>query len=131
MENVFNQFWSWIFVAVIVYVGGVVSKTVATRYGWRGTEVAPSLYDVTLPMHPLAVAFVVGLAPWPTLHAIEDIPDLVHRLLARGAWFCLAGAMSGQIYESLKSLIGGTDDVLLGRLKRAVSTPPANPPDEV
>jgi hypothetical protein len=94
-----------------------------------------SWYDVTVRVHPLVIGALFGLLPLPTLTAIEEIaqnPDAGRSALlaARCAWFCLAGALSGQVYEAVKfaftegrHLIGSR----LGALFGAAPAPPAAP----
>jgi hypothetical protein len=99
LPHVVEQGWSFVAVALLVYQIGVASKAIATRFGWRGPG---SWYDLTLRLHPLAGGALFGLIPLPTLDAIDSIEGTAARIAARCGWFLLAGAVCGQVYESVK-----------------------------
>ncbi len=66
-----------------------------------------SWYDITLRIHPLIAGVLFGFLPLPTLHVIDSLgkdqdAGPYSLLAARCAWFMLAGAMEGQIYEIVK-----------------------------
>ncbi len=92
-----RQLWTFIVVALLVYQLGVTSKGIAAEKGWRGPH---RIYDLTLRMHPL-LSFVFGFLPLPTLDAIDALTG-AELIVARCAWFMLAGALCGQVYEIIK-----------------------------
>lgn len=68
---------------------------------------AASWYDMTLRVHPLIAGAAFGFLSLPSLNVIDALakdpevgPNAV--LAARCAWFMLAGALSGQVYEAVK-----------------------------
>lgn len=97
-----SQLWSFVTVAFLVYALGVLSKAIATKKGWRGTEENPSWFDIWMRFAPFPAGFAIGLIPFPCLHAIEQIGDGAWNppeVAARAGWFMLAGAVCGQVYE--------------------------------
>lgn len=133
-----EQFWSWIVVAVLVYVGGVVSKMVAAKKGWRAPadakDTEKTWYDATLPAHPLLAGALLGLFPWPTLHVINEMAGGAGpQLVARVGWFCLAGAFCGKVYETIDNIVDGLDDLVLDAIRKhlRVDVPPSRPPSRV
>lgn len=118
--SVLAQLWSFFAVAIIIYRLGKTSKAIAERLGWRSVRQAgakpaergdseappgdPKLatwYDLTLRLHPLIVGALFGFLPLPTLEIINTLEGSA-LLAARCFWFMLAGALSGQVYESVK-----------------------------
>jgi hypothetical protein len=90
-----------------------------------------SWYDITLRLHPLVVGALFGFLPLPTLNVIDGIakdPEAGASALlaARCAWFMLAGALSGQIYEAVKFAFGEGRARILALFGR--SPPPPPPP---
>lgn len=92
-----------------------------------------SWYDITLRMHPLVAGALFGFLPLPTLEVIDAIgkdpeagPNAL--LAARCAWFMLAGALSGQVYEAVKFAFTEGRSRLLALVGR---TPPPPPPPAV
>lgn len=85
-----------------------------------------SWYDITLRVHPLVAGALFGLVPLPTLHVIDALAaeDLGSMIAARCAWFMLAGALSGQVYEAIKFAFTEGRTRLLGLIGRRPSTPP-------
>jgi len=90
-----------------------------------------SWYDITLRLHPLIGGALFGLLPLPTLHVIDEIAKDPEAgpyafLAARCAWFMLAGALSGQVYEAIKFAFTEGRARLLALIGR--SPPPPPPP---
>lgn len=131
VETAVTQLWSFLAVALAVNALGTVSKRIATKLGWRryrSSEVAALLatyrdapreissggvalptdaswYDITLRLHPLVAGALFGLLPLPALNVIDALGkegEASAYLAARCAWFMLAGALSGQVYEAVK-----------------------------
>lgn len=152
-----EQLWSFIAVALAVNTLGTVSKRIADRMGWRKyrrSDVAKvveaargqasddsgdiplpddaSWYDITLRAHPLIAGALFGLLPLPTLEVIEGIakdPEAGPYALiaARAAWFMLAGALSGQVYEVVKFAFTEGRARVLALIGRAPTRAPAAP----
>jgi hypothetical protein len=64
-----------------------------------------SWYDITLRVHPLIAGALFGFLPLPTLEvidALEKDKGVGAVIAARCLWFCLAGALSGQLYGAIK-----------------------------
>jgi hypothetical protein len=96
-----RQLWTFVVVALVVYQGGLVSKSLATRAGWRAKDGdPPTWFDLSMRFMPLLVGGLFGLLPLPTLDAIDQIAEPGTRVLTRVAWFTLAGALCGQVYEA-------------------------------
>lgn len=146
------QLWSFVAVALAVNALGTVSKRIADKLGWRsyrGRDVRKVLaaartsttgsdpdmplpadaswYDITLRLHPLIAGACFGFLPLPTLEVIDAIakdpeagPNAA--LAARCAWFMLAGALSGQVYEAVKFAFSEGRARILGLLGRPASS---------
>lgn len=151
---VFEQLWSFVAVAMAVYLFGNASKSVADHYGWRhyrGRDVKALLdqaraagessadvplpadaswYDITLRLHPLVGGALFGLLPLPALHVIDKMfkeGDLSGGYAARCLWFMLAGALSGQIYELVKFAMTQGRARLLSLIGIAATSPSSKP----
>lgn len=129
----FTQGWSFISVALFVYFAGQSAKNLAQRKGWRAAhEDEASWFDATLPMQPLLVGALLMQIPFPIWSAIDGLGKdpsggVWTEAAARAAYGALAGALCGQIFEIIQTLIrfgrkrlGISDD---GR-KTPVSTAP-------
>lgn len=132
-----SQYWSFVAVAALVYVAGVVVKRIVSRFwplpetacvaGYReapGMEhpdvpVLRRLYDATLPGHALVVGFVFGFVPLP-------VPEWVGDGISRCFWFMLAGALCGQLYESIQRFARA----LFGAPNGRATQPPKEPAEE-
>lgn len=120
-----EQLWSFVAVALAVHAFGRVSKRIADRFGWRRyrrSDIAKLVsaargmssgdvplprdatwYDLTLRLHPVIAGALFGFLPLPSLNVIDALPAETGQLLAaRCAWFMLAGALCGQVYEAVK-----------------------------
>lgn len=110
------QVWSFIAVAFAVHALIDASKRIAERLHWRRprrrkgdpptTPEDVTWFDIALRVLPLVYGGLFGLAPLPTLHVIDALwnhsPDAL--IVARCAWFMLAGALCGQVYEAVRFL---------------------------
>jgi len=98
-----RQLWTFVAVSLLVYQGGLASKATATRLGWRAAPgEKPKPWDIWMRVGPLVVGALFGLLPLPALDAVEAIADPGARMLTRCAWFLLAGALCGQVYEAAR-----------------------------
>ena len=101
----FQQFWSSLVVAVVIYLGGVSAKKVAQIWVPKGTpeDKQPRwyrLWDATIDWHPIAVGGLLGLVPWP-------VPEFIHHWWVRDLWFMGVGAVCGQIFRVVKTTFDG------------------------
>lgn len=119
-QSLVAQLWSFVAVAIGVYQLGQAFKVLADRMGWRRVRrrdvikvladpasAAPvpllaSNFDVALRVYPIVCGALFGFVPLPTLHVIDRLEEPSELVAARCAWFMLAGALSGQVYESVK-----------------------------
>lgn len=111
-----EQIWSFVAVAFAVHALTDASKRIAERLHWRRPRrrkgdppTRPedvTWFDIALRVLPLLYGMLFGFAPLPTLHVIDALwnrsPDAL--IVARCAWFMLAGALAGQIYEFVRFL---------------------------
>lgn len=153
-----EQLWSFLAVALAVHALGNVSKGIADRFGWRryrrrdaqrlievakreaGATPAPmplpepaSWYDITLRAHPLIAGAAFGFLDLPSLNVIDALakdPEVGPNALlaARCAWFMLAGALCGQVYEAVKFAFVEVRARLLGLVGK--SAPSSTPDDD-
>ena len=101
--DVLRQMWSFVAVSLLVYQGGLASKTLASRFGWRAKEgEKPKAWDIWMRVGPLFVGGLFGFLPLPTLDAIDSMTDPGEVVIARIGWFVLAGALCGQVYEAAR-----------------------------
>lgn len=133
-----EQIWSFIAVAFAVNALTSSSKRIAERLHWRlprtpaGTATKPedvTWFDIALRILPLLYGGAFGFAPLPTLHVIDELwtraPGSL--IFARSAWFMLAGALAGQIYEFVRFLLTlGRERLtaLFGKKARSDTTDP-------
>lgn len=108
---VFTQGWSFLAVALTVYMLGQSAKNLAERKGWRAAhEDEASWFDATLPIQPLLVGSLLMQLPFPVWAAIDGLgkdPNggVWTEAAARLAYGALAGALCGQIFEIIQTLI--------------------------
>lgn len=88
--------WSGWLVAVLIIVGGQISKGIARARGWRGPN---SVYDLTLRAHPIVVGFLFGFIAFPTFEAIDTLEPRTSLVLVRCCYFAGWGCISGQLFE--------------------------------
>lgn len=131
-----EQIWSFVAVAFAVHALIDASKRVAERLHWRRPRRRKSdpptkledvtWFDIALRILPLIYGGLFGLAPLPTLHVIDALWDRTPDALvfARVAWFMLAGALAGQVYEFVRFLW------TLGRERLAALFGKKAPPDD-
>ena len=98
-----ETYWSFVAVAIAVYLLGEVSKRIAKAIGWRPINPeqrsrAAIFYDATMPVHALIAGALFGLLAFP-------VPVWVGTdMIARCLYFTLAGALCGQLYEAAKRI---------------------------
>jgi len=116
------QYWSFVVVAVFVYLLGESGKRLAFWMKLRTPTGVPTpdtflahVYDVSLPVQPLIAGALFGFVPLPVPAWVGE--DLV----AHCGWFLLAGALCGQVYEAIKRTIWKTAEI---KSQRATTTPP-------
>jgi hypothetical protein len=98
-----RQLWSFIAVSLLVYQGGLASKTLAARLGWRAAAgEKPKAWDIWMRIGPLFIGGLFGFLPLPTLDAIDGLTEPSELVIARIGWFMLAGALCGQVYEAAR-----------------------------
>lgn len=154
-----EQLWSFLAVALAVHALGGVSKRIADRFGWRkyrrrdaqrliemakrdANDTTPlplpeaaSWYDITLRVHPLIAGAAFGFLSLPTLNVIDALgkdpeagPDAL--VAARCAWFMLAGALCGQVYEAVKFAFNEGRARLFGLVAKPGTPPPDDDADD-
>ena len=94
------QIWSTIVVGLIVYLGGVSAKRLTKI--WVPASIPEArqpmwfrLWHATIDWHPVFVAGLVGLVPWP-------VPEFIRHWWVRVLWFMGVGAVSGQLYKAMQ-----------------------------
>lgn len=121
----------WLGVAVLAYMGGVLSKALADKYSWRAPPDADpkdrTLYDVTLSWHAMIVTALIGIAPLPVWKVIEDLGGW-QECAARIGWFALAGVFCSRVYEGLDNVIENLDDKVLDAIANALKLAPTTLP---
>lgn len=138
---VLTQGWSFAAVSLFVYYAGQSAKNLAARKGWRAEhESEASWFDATLPIQPVVVGALLMQIPFPVWTAIDGLgkdPDggAWTEAAARLAYGALAGALSGQSFEIVQTLVrffkkraGVAED---GRRTPVVETPKMVPSSTV
>lgn len=108
---VLTQGWSFVAVSLAVYSLGQSAKNLAERKGWRAThEDEASWFDATLPIQPIMVGALLMQIPFPVWQAIDGLDKdpasgTLVEAAARLAYGALAGALCGQIFEVIQTLL--------------------------
>lgn len=111
LTPVLTQGWSFLAVALSVYYFGQSAKNLAERKGWRAMHAdEASWFDATLPMQPIMVGALLMQIPFPVWAAIDGLDKdptagVFVEAAARLAYGALAGALCGQIFEVIQTLL--------------------------
>jgi len=121
MLDLLAQVWSTILVAALLHVGGVMGQDFAARKGWRTPSdpgAKKTWFDISLPAHPIFFSVLLALIPFRIPNFLGDT------WLAREGYFCLIGVFYGQIYEAIRNILDGVDDIVLEKLRLITGTAP-------
>src|SRR5258706_6960682 len=103
MWDMVRQLWTFVAVSLLVYQGGMASKTLAGRLGLRAAkDEKPKPWDIWMRLGPLVVGAAFCFLPLPTLDAIDAITVPSTLVLCRCGWFMLAGPLCCQTYEAVR-----------------------------